>query len=65
MAQEATQDECGLQDGLHPVRSTGLEMPQQFAQTPCTLSLCPEASADLGAEGIIAHNEPHATLEIT
>ena len=65
MEEEAAQGEFGLQDGLHPTRCKGLEMPHKFQQTPFTLSLRPEVCTSLGAEGLIEHNEQHAPIEIT
>ena len=63
--ENTTQDELGLEDGLHPMRCKGLEMSHKFQQTQLTLSLRPEVRTYLGVEGIIEYNEQHATIEIT
>jgi hypothetical protein len=64
MDADVAQGEFGLKDRLHPTRCEGLEMPHKLQQTPFTLSLRPEVCTYLGTEGIIEHNEQHATIEI-
>ena len=63
--EKAAQDEFGLKDGVHPLLSQGLEMPDEFQHTQFTLFLPPEVLTHLGAQRIIDQNEEHATIERT
>jgi hypothetical protein len=62
--EKATQDDCRLEDRLHPPLGQGVEMPDEFERTQLTLFLPPEVGTPLGTERIIEHNEEHTAREI-
>ena len=62
--EHAAQGDCGLQDGVHPASSRGLEMPDDFEHTPCPLFLHPHSRTQLWVERLREHNEPHAAIEL-
>ena len=63
--EHTTQDELGLEDGLHPTGGKGLEMAHEFEETQLTLFLHPELSTQLWTEGIREENKEHATIQVT
>src|SRR5713226_6441395 len=57
--EKATSCECGLKDGVHPLLSQGLEMPDELEPTQCALFLQPHGRTPLRVERI------RAAVEIT
>ena len=54
----------GLQAGMHPPLSQGLEMPDEFEHAQCPRVLQPHGRPHLRAERLLEHHEPPAAIEI-
>ncbi len=63
--EKAAPCECGLKDGMPPLLSQGLAMPDEFEHTQFPLFLQPHGRTLLWVERIREPNEQHATIERT
>jgi hypothetical protein len=62
--EKTAQCAVGLKDGVHPPISRGLDMPDDFAHTPCPLFLHPHSRPPLWVERLREQKEQHAAIEI-